>query len=100
MKGTVLLVLINGLFFAVNAQAPAFEYCRYLYDGPIIIDVGVLGAPFVTDWNGDGRKDLVAGQFSHGMIRYYENWGEHDNPFFDGFSFLRADDAPIVLPYG
>ena len=100
MKNFLTLTLLTGLFLQVNAQAPMFETGEFLYDGAIVIDVGLFGSPFVYEWNGDGKKDLLVGQFDQGSIRFYENIGEHNDPVFNGFSFLQANSTTITLPYG
>ena len=64
------------------------------------IDVDYYGSPFVADWNGDGLKDLVVGQFYYGSIRYYENVGTNAAPVFTSYSLLQADATNITLPYG
>jgi hypothetical protein len=45
-------------------------------------------------------KDLIVGQLDMGMVRYYENVGEDNDPVFFGNSFLQANGATIQLPYG
>ncbi len=67
--------------------------------GPIDIEVGHL-VPVVSDWDGDGKKDLLVGQFVGGKIRFYRNVGEDSAPRFEGFTFLKAGGAEISLPAG
>jgi hypothetical protein len=100
MKRIFVLTLLSGLSFTIIAQAPTFENGIILFDGASPIDVGLFSSPFAFDWNGDTKKDLIVGQFDFGNIRYYENWGEHDDPVFNGFSYLQANSATITLPYG
>lgn len=66
---------------------------------PIDIKVGHL-VPCVSDWNNDGRKDLVVGQFSKGAIRLYLNQGTDAEPVFNNFSILQAGGKPIRLDAG
>ena len=100
MKKILALALLSGLFILSDAQAPTFETGEFLYDGGTVINVGLFGSPFIYEWNGDGKKDLIMGQFDQGNIRFYENIGEHNDPVFFGFSFLQANSATITLPYG
>jgi hypothetical protein len=65
-----------------------------------IIDVGYYAAPCVVDWDGDGVKDLILGQFSNGSIRFYKNQGTNAAPEFTTFEYLYADGSIITLPYG
>jgi hypothetical protein len=100
MKKYMAILLFSGLLLMMHGQAPAFENGEFLYDGALIIDVGYYGSPFMYDWNGDGKKDLIAGQFTNGNIRYYENVGEDNDPVFGGFTYLQAGGSFIALPYG
>ena len=66
---------------------------------PIDIEVGHL-VPCTLDWNGDGKKDLIVGQFAGGKIRLYLNQGTDKAPEFGDFSFLEAGGEQISLPAG
>lgn len=65
----------------------------------IDVEVGHL-VPWVMDWNGDGKKDLVVGQFKEGRIRLYLNQGTDAEPVFRGFQLLEAGGKPIRLDAG
>ena len=65
----------------------------------INIEVGHL-VPCVVDWNHDGKKDLLVGQFMGGKIRLYLNQGSDEEPLFNGFEFLKAGGKEISLPAG
>lgn len=72
--------------------------------GPVIGEGNGWAAPFVYDWNHDGKKDLLVGEFSSGaehkdggsfghFIRVYTNKGTDEKPSFTGgFNYARADD--------
>jgi hypothetical protein len=66
---------------------------------PIDGEVGHL-VPVVTDWNGDGKKDLLVGQFGSGMIRLYQNRGTDAEPAFKEPTVLEAGGKAIKLPAG
>ncbi len=83
----------------VFARAPVFHPGAALFDGVDSLDVGFYSAPVAYDWNGDGRKDLLVGQFQSGLIRFYPNVGTDPQPRFDGFTYLTADGMIITLPY-
>ncbi len=46
---------------------------------PIDTEVG-HAAPFVADWDGDGVRDLLVGQFGDGILWVYRNAGTDDRP--------------------
>ena len=66
---------------------------------PIDVEIGHL-VPCVSDWNSDGKKDLLVGQFKSGAIRLYLNQGTDTEPVFQEFSMLNAGGKPIRLDAG
>lgn len=66
---------------------------------PIDVEIGHL-VPDVVDWNNDGKKDLIVGQFKEGSIRLYLNEGTDAKPVFGDFSLLAAGEKPIKLDAG
>jgi hypothetical protein len=86
--------------FCPTAFGAMKDGVRLEADGKAIdVDIGHL-VPCVTDWNGDGKKDLIVGQFSGGRIRLYLNQGTDSKPVFKGFEYLEAGGAEIRLPAG
>jgi len=73
---------------------------QLLADGkPIDANTGHL-VPTVVDWNGDGKKDLIVGQFAGGRIRLFLNEGTDAAPKFGAFTDLEAGGKPIRLDAG
>ena len=69
-------------------------------DGEVInIEVGHL-VPVVTDWDDDGKKDLLVGQFSGGKIGLYLNTGTDSEPELKFSEYLKAAGEEISLPSG
>jgi len=50
--------------------------------------------PFIVDWNEDGNKDLVIGEFT-GTIRLYLNTGTNSAPTFGSYTLLTSGGNPI-----
>jgi hypothetical protein len=90
-------ILIIGFLFAVHAQMPVFETGQYVMANGSMIDVGYYGSPAYYDWDGDGVKDLIVGQFSYGYVRFYKNNGTNGNPSYTTFQYLYADGSPISV---
>ncbi len=60
--------------------------------GGLPLDVGDRGTPAVTDWNGDGKKDLLVGNLT-GNILIYLNQGTDAAPDFNTFSNLKLSNG-------
>lgn len=43
------------------------------------------------DWNNDGKKDLLTGQYTPGNIRIYLNTNTDADPVFDGYSYVKIN---------
>ncbi len=57
-------------------------------------------APFVGDFDGDGRNDLLVGQYVYGKLRNYRNVGTNAEPKFDGFEWFTVGGLPACVPAG
>lgn len=66
---------------------------------PISVDIG-HAAPYVYDYNKDGRKDLIVGQFGGGKARIYLNVGTDTELVFDGFTYLQAAGEDAAMQPG
>ncbi len=99
MRPTVLLAAVAvTLAWAVP---PDFHNFVYIEAGGSAITVsGGHADPCVADWDGDGLKDLLLGEFTSGRIRFYPNSGTNNAPVFTTWSYLQSDGVNITLPYG
>ncbi len=94
-------ILFFSLFLSSGGELPVLAegYKIEAAGEAIDIQVGHL-VPCVADWNGDGLKDLIVGQFTGGKIRLYLNKGSDSEPVFGDFEFLKAGGSEISLPAG
>lgn len=91
------------LIFCLSTLAVALDYqTPFQIDAngtPIQLSLGHAN-PLVTDWSGDGIKDLLVGQYTGGKIRYYINNGSNEAPLFGDFTYLKADGSDISVSSG
>jgi len=63
---------------------------------PIDTDMG-HAAPFVCDWDGDGVRDLLVGQFGGGVLWIFRNEGTNAVPkLAAGVKFKQAAKDGVV----
>lgn len=100
MKKTFVLFILLAIIAV--AETPVFEPPLPIQAGGVNINVGYGGnaSPFMIDWDGDGKQDLLLGQYDQGRIRFYTNTGTHFNPTFGSFVYLQAGGSYISLSYG
>ena len=81
-------------------------------DKPIDVTTG-HASPYVYDFNGDGTRDLLVGEFGSGRfrgettsksslanarLRVYLNVGSNAAPRYDGFKYLQAGGENASVP--
>lgn len=93
------LNLVNALASLAVVTATAaggdLEPAKPICDarGPIDVQHSGHAAPFVGDFDGDGLKDLLVGEYYKGRLRVYRNVGTNEKPQFDGYALFQ-DGAP------
>ncbi len=92
-----LLVSFAGLLWA---GTPELLPKVNIKDGAVNLQVAFDAIPLVVDWNNDGAKDLVVGEFTNGWITLFLNQGTDLNPVFDGGEKLESNGVPITVTYG
>jgi hypothetical protein len=65
-------------------------------DGSDLIVPSVRSSPVVVDLDGDGKKDLLAGN-TNGELLQYLNVGTAGAPSFSGYAYVQSDEATIDL---
>ena len=92
------LIIFASLLIAEPPMYNDFVYIECA--GQAIRVTGGHADPCVVDWDYDGLKDLLLGEFTLGRIRFYKNVGSNNDPVFNTWSYLQSDGATIQLPYG
>lgn len=96
MRRLLLCALLAG-FGPAAGYAVEFERpVRLEASGePIRVETPGYAAPCWADIDGDGKKDLLVGQFNGGKIRVYKNRGEGK---LAAGEWLEADGAVAQVP--
>lgn len=90
-SGTLSLYLNQG-----SDSDPLFAPPLLIEVGEAALDVGSFAAPFVTDWNGDGKKDLLVGD-GDGYIHLYLNIGNNGEPQLISSGKVKVGDQDLTV---
>jgi hypothetical protein len=60
------------------------------------LNVAANSHPFITDWNRDGKKDLIMGDENY-EVRLYLNVNSDANPKFQGYTLINCGANPISI---
>ena len=85
---------------AVCAAIPELDEGVYIQSGSGPLTVKYFTAPSVIDWNNDGKKDLLIGQFNNGNVWLFLNQGTDAQPAFGAGQRLVVGGAYITTTYG
>jgi hypothetical protein len=96
MRRLLLSTLLVGGGLAVASAAEFEPPVRLKAEGvPIRVESPGYAAPCWADIDGDGKMDLLVGQFNGGKIRVYKNLG--DGKLAAG-EWLKAEGAVAEVP--
>lgn len=89
---------------ALAADDPAEKYFEKPYRveaaGSFIdVDIG-HAAPFIYDFDSDGKQDLLVGQFGEGKLRIYRNTGTNQSPKYTEHKWFKAEHEFGTVPSG
>jgi hypothetical protein len=99
MAPRTIACVVTGLVLAAAATAQTFEKpVRLKAAGEVITtDIG-HSAPYVYDFDGDGVRDLLVGQFGGGKLRIYRNAGTNKKPNYEAHQWFMAAGAIATVP--
>lgn len=85
--------LSGHIYYLTNNGDDVFTGRGRLTEGLInFLDPGSKSGPFFLDWNGDGDRDLIVGNY-WGDVKYYENNGGVGNISFTYSNYLQWTDG-------
>jgi len=93
MRGLVLLAAV------ATAAAQDLERPVQLTAGGTVIDTGkdiAHAGPLLADYDGDGKPDLLVGNFK-GHIQVYRNVGTRVTPEFKDEGLLSVNGEPVLI---
>jgi len=85
-------VLLDGV--------PTLEAGELLEASGAPVSVAIMSAASVADWNADGKKDLLVGQFTDGKISVFLNQGTDADPVLGSGRFVQSGGSDITTTYG
>ena len=89
---------LSGALYGSPAEPVQLRPAAPLTLGPVPIDLGDHAIPCVTDWNGDGRKDLLVGTGVEGQVFFYRNLGADAQPVLATGVRLLVGSSPLTVP--
>jgi hypothetical protein len=87
----------NGYFNVfIQTDTGLIAYYQMRLIDNTILDVGYNSQPAVTDWDWDGKKDLILGE-QNGYVRLYLNQTTDTWPMFQNYTYIQSGGSSINL---
>lgn len=90
MDGSIRVFINEG-----TDSEPVMKAPYILQAGGRDFNAGSRSAPILYDWNGDGLKDVLAGEME-GHVYFLKNTGTSKNPVFDRAEKLFLRDGNVI----
>jgi hypothetical protein len=91
-SGSILYYVNQG-----SSEDPLFGSPYVLEDAyGIPLSVESHSKPFLVDWDGDKKKDILLGSGS-GTIYYYRNQGTDQSPLFSSPQLITTEERPLAV---
>jgi len=96
MRKTQLVILVFGTVLFAQYE-PDFgpetvlKYTTGVAYQPAGIKIG--SSPCLVDWDGDGKRDLLIGEFEQGRISFLKNVNTGADPKFDKRDYYLKDET-------
>jgi hypothetical protein len=95
MKTALLLLAVPAVSLAGEFEKPVMLKAG---GEPVKVSAPGYACPSWADWDGDGKKDLLVGQFAKGLITVYKNEGGEGLPKLAAGKPLLTGTKPAEVP--
>lgn len=94
----ILLISITFLFAQYEPDFGPETVLRYT-DGAAYQPAGIKigSSPCLYDWDGDGKRDLLIGEFEQGRISFLKNVNTDDDPQFNKRDYYLEDENGTTI---
>jgi hypothetical protein len=96
MKALALsLLIVPALANAVEFQTAVILSAE---GEPVRMEAPGFACPTWADWDGDGKKDLLVGQFNDGNIQWFKNLGGEGIPKLAKGEWIKSGEKRAAVP--